>query len=53
MYCSAQPLVFSDIVINDDVNNFLSLNNEAKRLLYEVVVAASYLLSSDKKIVKY
>ena len=48
MYCSAQPSVFSQIVINDVVNNFLSLSNKINRFLCAVVVAASCLLSSDK-----
>ena len=49
MYCLAQPSVFSHIVLNDAVNTFLSLGNEIKRLLCVVAVAASCLVSSDKK----
>ena len=49
MYCSAQPSVFSHIVLKDALNNFFSLSNEIKRLLCTVVVAASCLLSSDKR----
>ena len=48
MYCSAQPSVFSNIVINDVVNNSLLLSNDINRLLCAVVVAASCLLSPDK-----
>ena len=50
MYCSAQPSVFSHIVLNDVVNPFLFLINDINRLLCDVVVVASCLLSSDKKI---
>ena len=49
MHCSEKPSVFSHIVLNDVVNDFLSLRNEIKRLLCSVVVAASCLISSDKK----
>ena len=48
MYCLEQPLVFYHIVLNDVVNIFLSLNNEIKRFLCALVVAASSLLSSNK-----
>ena len=47
IYCSAQPSVFSHILLNDVVITFFSLRNEIKRLLCAVVVAASCLLSSD------
>ena len=53
MYCSSQPTVFLHIILNDVVNTFLSLANEIKRLMCVVLVAASCLLSSDKKRVKY
>ena len=49
MYCSAQPSVFSHIVLNDVVNTFSFLSNDINRLLCAVVVAESYLLSSNKK----
>ena len=49
MYCSAQPSVFSQIVLNGVVNTFLYLRNEINRLMCAVVVAASCLLLSDKK----
>ena len=49
MYCLAQPSVFSYILINDVVINFLSLINKIKYLIYAVVVEAFCLLSSDKK----
>ena len=49
MYCSAQPSVFYHIVLNDVFNTFSFLNNDINRLLCAVVVAASCLLSSDKK----
>ena len=49
MYFSAQTSVFSHIILNDVVNNFLSLRNEIKRLLCAVVVGAYFLISSDKK----
>ena len=49
MYCSEQPLVFYQIVLNDVVNTFFSLSNEINCLLCAVVVEASCLLSSDKK----
>ena len=48
MYCSAQPSVFSHIVLNDVFNTFLLFSNDINRLLCAVVVAASCLLSSDK-----
>ena len=41
--------MFSHIVINDIVNNCLFLSNDINLLLCAVVVAASCLLSSDKK----
>ena len=41
--------VFHHNVLNDVVNNFLFLSNDINRLLCAVVVAASCLLSSDKK----
>ena len=44
MYCSAQPSVFSHILINDIVNTFFSLRNEGKLLLCAVLVAASSLI---------
>ena len=49
MYCSAQPSLFSHILLNDVVITFFSLRNEIKRLLISVVVAASCLLSLDLK----
>ena len=49
IYCSAQPSVFSHILLNDEVNNFLSFKSSRKCFLCEVVVASSCLLSSDKK----
>ena len=49
MYCSAQPSVFSHIVLNDVVNAFFYLSNEIKYLLCVVLVVASCLISSDKK----
>ena len=49
LYCSAQPSVFYYIVINDVVNTRLFLSNDIDRLLCALVVAASCLLSSDKK----
>ena len=49
MYCSAQPSVFFHIVFNDIFNTSLFLSNDINRLLCAVVVAASCLLSSDKK----
>ena len=49
LYCSEQPSVFSYIVLKDFINIFYSLSSEIKRLLCAVVVAASCLLSSDKK----
>ena len=48
MYCSAQPSVFSHIVLNDVVNT-LFLSDDINRFLCAVVVAESCLLSSDKK----
>ena len=48
LYCSAQPSVFSHIVLNDDANNFRSFNSSTERLLFGVVVAASFLISSEK-----
>ena len=48
MYCSAQPSVFSHVVLNDVVNTCLLLSNDINRLLCAVVVASSCLLSSDK-----
>ena len=45
---SAQPSLFSHIVLNDVFNNFFSLVNETKRFLCAVVIAASCLLFSDK-----
>ena len=47
IYFSAQPSVFSHIVINVDVSTFFY--SSIKRFLCEVVVAESCLLSSDKK----
>ena len=41
--------MFSNIVLNDVVNTFLFLRNDTNYLLCAVLVAASYLLSSDKK----
>ena len=49
MYCLAQTSVVYHIVLNDDVNTFLSLRNEIKCLMCAVVVAAFFLISSDKK----
>ena len=49
MYCSAQPSVFSHIVLNDVVNTCLFLRNYINRLLCAVVVADYCLLLSDKK----
>ena len=48
LYISAQPLVFLNAVLNDDVNKFYSIIS-IKHFMCEVVVAASCLLSSDKK----
>ena len=50
MYCSAQPSVFSHILLNDVFNTHLLLSNYINNLLCAVVVAASCLISSDKKI---
>ena len=47
-YCSAQPSVFFHILPNFDVST-LFLNSTIKRLMCAVVVAASCLLSPDKK----
>ena len=41
--------MFSNILLNDIVNAFLFLSNDINRLLCAVVVAASCLLSSEKK----
>ena len=49
MYFSAQPSVFSHIVLNDVVNTCLFLSNDINRFLCAVVVAESCLISSDKK----
>ena len=44
IYCSAQPSVFFHIVLNDDVNTFLSFSSSTKKLLCELVVSAYCLL---------
>ena len=49
LYLSAQPSVFSHIVLNFDVSDFCSFNSSIKRLICAVVVAAYCFLSSDKK----
>ena len=49
MYCSAQPSVFSHILLNDVVNTFLFFRNEINCLLCDVVVTAYFLLFSDQK----
>ena len=41
--------MFSHIVLNDVVNPFLFLINDVNSLMCDVVVAASCLISSDKK----
>ena len=41
--------MFSHIVLNDVFNTCLFLSNDINCLLCAVVVAASFLLSSDKK----
>ena len=48
MFCSAQPSVFSHIVLNDVFNAFFSLSNEIHSLLCAVLVTASCLLWSYK-----
>ena len=45
IYCSAQPSVFSHIVLNVD---FFFQNSSIKQFLCAVVVAESCLLSSEK-----
>ena len=47
IYCSAQPSVFSHIVLNVDVSN--CFNSSIKSFLCAVVVTESCFLSSDKK----
>ena len=47
LYCSAQPSVFSHIVINFDIS-FWFFNNSIKQFLCEVVVSAYCLPSSEK-----
>ena len=48
LYCSSQPSVFPNVVLNVDII-FLCLKKKSiKQLLCAVVVAASCLLSSDK-----
>ena len=42
LYCSAQPSVFSQIVIKYDANNFFLLNSSIKRLLCAGVVEACF-----------
>ena len=49
MYCSAQPSVFSHILLNDVVNTCLFFIDDINSLLFAVVVAAYCLLSSEKK----
>ena len=49
-YCSAQPSVFTHIVINADVSTFGFLNSLIKYLTCAVVVAESCFLSSEKKM---
>ena len=48
-YCSSQSSVFYHILLNDDVNNFLSFNISIKRFMRELGVEESCLLSSGKK----
>ena len=49
LYNSAQPSVFSHILLNDVVNTCLFLSNDINCLLCALVVAESCLLSLDKK----
>ena len=49
MYCSEQPSVFPHIVINDVENKCVFLINDINSLLCAVLLAASCLLSTDKK----
>ena len=49
LYCSAQPSIFTHIVLSVDVSTFFPFNSSIKHLLCAVVVAAYCLLSSDKK----
>ena len=48
IYCSAQSSLFSHIVPNADVNNFILFYSSVKGFLCAVVLAAYCLLSSDK-----
>ena len=48
LYCSAQPSVFSHIVLNVDVSTFCYFSSSIKSFLCAVLVAASCLLSFEK-----
>ena len=49
IYCSAQPSVFSHIVLNDSANTFISFNGSIRRLLCAVVVEAYFCYHQTKK----